>query len=134
MGHTTPGRTVRIVAAVLLVAVEGLGLAVFATLDLLDLHADRAVLAIGTSLFLFAYAGLLLASARGLWRLQTWVRAPIVFTQLIQLGLAWNLREAAPPLSGLFAVVAGAVLWGTLSPGTSRILAAVDEESRASQQ
>ncbi|MGH1562246.1 hypothetical protein [Mumia sp. DW29H23] len=133
MGHTTPAPTPRITVAALLLAVEGLALVVFAVLDLLDLHRDRAVLAIGTSIFFFAYAALLLVSARGLWRLQSWVRAPIAFTQLIQLGLAWNLREAAPPLAGVFVVVAAAVLWGTLSPATSRILKAVDDEARASQ-
>lgn len=134
MGHTTGKPTPRITVAVLLLAVEGLALVIFAVLDLLDLHPDRAVLAIGTSAFFIAYAALLVFAGRGLWRLQRWVRAPIAFTQLIQLGLAWNLRDAAPPISGLLVAVAAAVLWGTLSPGTSRILAAVDDEAHASQQ
>jgi hypothetical protein len=134
VGHTTPAPTLRITVAAVLVAVEGLALAIFGVLDLLDLHRDRAVLAIGTSLFFFALAGLLLVSARGLWRLQSWVRGPIAFTQLIQLGLVWNLREAQPPLSGVMAVVAVVVLWGLLSPRTSHILRDIDEQARASQQ
>ncbi|WP_370618544.1 hypothetical protein [Mumia sp. Pv 4-285] len=132
MGHTTPSPTPRIRTAALLVAVEGLAIAAFGVLDLLDLHRDRVVLAVVTSLFFFAYASLLLASARGLWRLQVWVRAPIAFTQLIQLGIAWNLRDASPALSGVLAVTAAVVLWGTLSPGTSTLLREVDEAAHDS--
>ncbi|KAA1423837.1 hypothetical protein FE697_009760 [Mumia zhuanghuii] len=133
MGHTTPSPTPRIRLAALLVALEGVGIAAFGVLDLLDIHRDRVVLALATSLFFFAYATLLLATARGLWRLQVWVRAPIAFTQLIQLGIAWSLRDAAPLVSAVLAVTAAVVMFGTLSPGTSALLREVDEQAHDSQ-
>lgn len=134
MGHTTPAPTPRIKVAVLVVAVEALALIVFAVLDLLDLHPDRVVLAIGTSLFLFAYAGLQLLAARALWHVSGWGRGALAFTQLIQLGLAWNLRNANPAVSAVFALTAATVLWCLFSPATNRLFAQADAEARASQQ
>ncbi|MFD1826190.1 MULTISPECIES: hypothetical protein [Mumia] len=134
MGHTAPAPTLRIKVAVVIVAVEALALIAFGVLDLLDLHADRVVLAIGTSLFFFGYAGLQLVAARALWHLAGWGRGALAFTQLIQLGLAWNLREANPPVALVFAIAAGAVMWCMFSRSTHRLFSELDAQARASQQ
>lgn len=134
MGHTTPSPTPRIKAAAVVVAAEALALIAFGVLDLRDMHPDRAVLAVGTSIFFFAYAGLQLLAARGLLRLSSWARGPLAFTQLIQLGLAWNLRDANPTVAAVFAIAAALVMWCLFSPATNRLFAEVDAEARASQQ
>ncbi|KHL17006.1 UNVERIFIED_CONTAM: hypothetical protein LK11_13405 [Mumia flava] len=104
-------------------AVEALSLLVFAGFDLAAVRHGQVVLAVGTTMFFVGYAGLQLATGWALWTLRSWGRAPAVFTQLVQLGLAWGLRETAPPLSGLLTIAAAVVLFGVLSAPSRRALA-----------
>lgn len=130
MGHTTHtvARSIRVAAG--LVCLEALALAVFAVLDLLDARSGRVVLALGTSLFFLVYAGGQLLAVRGLLRLDSWARGPLVFTQLIQLGLAWGLRSSSPVVAVVLAVVALAVLACLLSPTTTQLLLDTGEDKR----
>lgn len=105
-----PPAPLRLVAAV--VVAQGLGLLVLAILGAFDLAADRVSAGVSVSVFLAVYGVALLACAWALVRLHGWARGPVLITQLIQLGLAWNVREdlwLAVPL-GLVAVVAVAGL------------------------
>jgi len=82
----------------------------------------------------YATAGLLAAYALG----QAWAaflllkhrigaRGPLVATQLIQLGLAWNSRDSQVEwLSPALAVAALVVLVALLAPSTTRALVAAE--------
>lgn len=82
----------------------------------------------------YATAGLLTAYALG----QAWAallllkhrigaRGPLVVTQLIQLGLAWNSRDSEVGwLSPLLAISAVVALVALLSPSTTRALVAAE--------
>ncbi len=85
----------------------------------------------------YATAGLIAAYGLG----QAWAavallkhrigaRGPLVATQLIQLGLAWNLRGADIGwLSPVLAVAALVALVGLLAPSTTRTLTAAENVS-----
>ncbi|MFL6159024.1 MAG: hypothetical protein ACJ72D_23295 [Marmoricola sp.] len=120
---TAPVPTALRVAAVV-VACEGLGAAVFGIVEALNTHSSRAVMGVTTSLFFVVYGAGLLVCARGLSRAQSWGRGPVLISQLIALGLAWNFRSGGTwPISVLLAVPAVAVLVAMLHPTT---LAALD--------
>lgn len=82
----------------------------------------------------YATAGLLTAYALG----QAWAallllkhrigaRGPLVVTQLIQLGLAWNSRDSELAwLSPVLAIAAVVALVALLSPSTTRALVAAE--------
>lgn len=109
--------------AAALVVVEAVALIAFAVLDLADVHGSRLVLGVGTSMFFLAYAGGQLVAAVALLKLLGWARGPIVFTQLVQLGLAWGLRGAGPPwLAGVLAVIAVIVLSCLLRRSSTEVL------------
>lgn len=103
------GTCLPIMVAAGLVIVEGATLLGLAFLDLSSLTSERMAVGVGTALFFLVYGGGQVVAAVGLLRLAHWSRGPIVFTQLIQLGLAWGLRGAEPewlaPLMAFAAVV-----------------------------
>jgi hypothetical protein len=98
-----------------------------AVAELLDLSSSHAGLGLGTALFLAVIgAGLLWAA----WRVtegDAWARSPLVFAQLIQLGLAWNFRGDPAWLTPAIAVPALAVLAALLAPPVTR---ALDDDER----
>jgi hypothetical protein len=108
--RTTPG-ALRLAAS--LVAVQGLALLGLGVVGLLDqLPAGRGVGA-SVAVFIGGYGVALLACARALTRRRAWARGPVLLTQLIQLGIAWNTREnllLAVPLAATAAVVVVAML------------------------
>jgi len=106
----------------MLAAVQALVLAVLAVAEIVGLTPGRVTMAVTTSVFFLAYAVGLAVCVRGLLGLHSWARAPIVVTQLIQLGLAWNMRDHAwlPWLLAAYAVV---VLVGVLHPRSIAALA-----------
>ena len=97
--------------------------AAVAVAEAVSVSPDRVALGVSTATFFAAYAAGLFGCAWGLHRRRSWARAPVLLAQLIQLGLAWNLRELVL-LALAMAVSAGVVLAGTLHPAS---LAAVDD-------
>jgi uncharacterized membrane protein (DUF2068 family) len=76
-----------------LVAVQGFVLVVLAVAEIADLDADRRAMGLSTAGFFAAYGVLLLVAGWGLRRQAGWSRGPALITQLIWLGLAWNIRD-----------------------------------------
>lgn len=118
--HTPSPRARRIAVTVgALVALEAAAYLVLVVLDVTDMATSRLAIGLGVGILLLGYAGLHLWAA---WRLQSFdehARGPIVVLQLIQLGIAWNLREVAS-LSLILVVVALAVLALVLHPQLTR--------------
>lgn len=109
--------------AAALTAVEALGLVLLAVLELANLRSIRLTMGVTTTVFFLAAAAGLAWCAWALWSGQRWARGPVVMSQLIQLGLAWNFRDVWSPLLPLgLAVVALAVIVGLLHPATTRVL------------
>lgn len=119
MGNPPP-----LTVAASLVGVEGLTLLVVAMVALLSLDGDRVALGLATAVFLGAYGVVLLVAAWALTRRRGWARGPALITQLILLGLAWNLRDLAV-VALILAVAAALAVVGVLHP------ASVDALSRS---
>ena len=106
--------TLRIAAA--LVLVEGLALIGWGAVVLVAGLDGDAVVAVSTGMFFAAYGAALVLAARGLWQRAGWARSLAVVAQLIQLGIAWNLREEPTTLQAVgLAVVAVGVIAALLS-------------------
>ena len=101
--------TLRIAAA--LVLVEGLALIGWGMVVLFAALDGEAVMAVSTGVFFVVYGAALVLAARGLWQRAGWARSLAVVAQLIQLGVAWNLREAPTTAlaAGLAVVAVGVV-------------------------
>jgi uncharacterized membrane protein (DUF2068 family) len=110
-----------------LVAVQGLVLVGLAVAEVADLEADRRAMGLSTAGFFAAYGVLLLVAGWGLWRVATWSRGPALITQLILLGLAWNLREHVLAAVALL-LVALVVLAGVLHPASVEALSGESAE------
>jgi hypothetical protein len=119
---TAPANPPQLLVAASLVAVQGLLLLLFAVLELASLSAERMSMGVTTSVFFLAYGAALLGCAWALTRRHSWARGPVLLTQLIQLGLAWNLRDY-PQFAVPMAVVALIVIAGMLHPATQDVLA-----------
>lgn len=104
-------------------AVEAVALLGYGIAELASVTSGRAALGISTAVFFSLCAGGLCLAARGLLCRASWSRGPVVFAQLVQLGIAWNLRGAQlwPVAAGL-AVVAAVVIMAVLAPATTRAL------------
>ena len=109
--------------AAALVALQGIVLAVWAVLVLVHI----STMSIGLAVFFLACAAALGLCAFGLWQLRSWSRAPIVLTQLIALGLAWDAGHADVAVGVVLAAVALAALGCVLHPASLEALAA-DEQ------
>jgi hypothetical protein len=111
-----------------LVGLEGLSLALLAVMELLDLHSDRATLAITTALFFVALGAGLGWCAWGLLRARSWARGPVVAAQLIGVLLSFSFWGGeTTPGAVVILVVSVAVLVGVLHPSSTRALAAREE-------
>jgi peptidoglycan/LPS O-acetylase OafA/YrhL len=117
----TPATPPPLTVAASLVAVEGLVLIAFAVLEIADLDPDRRALGTSTALFFAAYGVLLLVAARSLWRRTAWARGPALITQLILLGIAWNVREHVAAAVGI-ALVAAVAIAGVAHPDSIEAL------------
>lgn len=110
-----------------LAGVQALVLLVLAVLETVNLVEERRSMGLSVTVFFAAYGAVLLASAWGLYRRGGWARGPVLLTQLIMLGLAWNVRDQVVVAVAL-ALCAGIVLAGMLHPDT---LAALDRDPTA---
>ena len=128
---TSPGRPAGaartlLLAAAGIVLLEGLTFLVLGVIEVADLSSERIGSGLGTALFLLVIgAGLGWAA----WRVtegDAWARSPLVFSQLIVLGLAWNLRGDPAWLAPAVAVPAIVVLACLLAPPVNRALSHED--------
>lgn len=108
-----------------LVAVEGFVLVALAVGELADLDADRVAMGLSTATFFAAYGVLLLVAGWALRRRHGWSRGPALITQLILLGIAFNIREHVVAAVAV-AVVALIVVAGVLHPDSTEALAGED--------
>jgi hypothetical protein len=81
---------VMVAAGVLLL--EALAVLVYAVLEAAHVDPGRPVVAVTTAIFFALFAVGLAVTARGLARLRSWTRGPVVLAELIQLGVAWSFR------------------------------------------
>ena len=109
--------------AAALTAVEAFVLAGLGVLELADLHSARVTMGVTTAAFFLGAAAALGWCAWSLWRVRRWARGPVVMSQLILLGLAWNLwAGSTKPLAAGLAVVGLVVIAGLLHPASTRQL------------
>ncbi len=125
-----PGPQLRpwtVIVAVSIVAVEALAYLALAVLDLASISPGKVAVGAGVALFFLIYGFGQWWAAYSLFRLNEWARGALVFTQLVQLGLAWNVHAASPSwLSWLLAVPAAVCLLCLVAPVTNRALLAED--------
>lgn len=107
-----------LIVASALTGIEGGVMLVYAILELANVSTQRLAMGLSTALF-FALYGVGLVFAAWAVRRHSLARSPIVLAQLIQLGLAWNLRSGeTTAVAVLLAVVAIIVLAGLLHPAS----------------
>ncbi len=87
-----------------------------------DVGEGRLEISVSVALFFVALGAGLLAGAWALSRCLSWARGPALITQLLSLGIAWNVREE-PAVAVPLAVVAVVALGAMLHPAT---IAALD--------
>ena len=104
-----------------LVAVQGMVLILLSVLELADVTPGRLAMGLSTAGFFLGYGVVLLLAGWGLWLRRTWARGPVLITQLIFLGLAWNLRSHVPVAIALV-LVAVIVLAGMFNRETMEAL------------
>ena len=104
--------------AAVLVAAEGLLVAVLGILEAFTIHRDRLGSGITTTIFLLLYGAGLVLVARGLFRASTWSRGPAVFSQLIQLGVAWSFWGGT---TTCVAIILAAAAWPSWSPSSRKL-------------
>ena len=117
-----------LVVAASLAGVEAVLLATLGVLELASLRLARLTMGATTAIFFVAAAAGLAWCAWSLWRVRRWARGPVVMTQLICLGLAWNYWGGqTKPVSVALALVALVVIAGLLHPESTAVL---EEDAR----
>ena len=116
-----------LVIAVAIVGIEAAVYVVFGVIAIASLSGNGAADSVGIGLFLVAYGVAQLFAGSKLLQWHTWARGPLVFTQLIQVGLAWGLRDSDRQWLGIvMATTAVVSLACMLVPAVTRAL--IDEE------
>ena len=124
-------RLLRLAALVCLA--EGAALVVLAVIEVVNLDSGRLVVGITTTIFFVLYAAGLVAAAIGLARARSWARAPLMLSELIQVGLAWSFHgPGTDPVAPLLAVSALFVIVVLVLPSTTTALYG-DREARAAR-
>jgi len=114
-----------IVAGVILV--EALAYVIFGIISAVDHGENDLGTSMGIGLFLVLYGLAQAYACRKVLSWRTWARGPLVFTQLVQLGLAWGLRDSDQKWLAVVMAVAALVALGCLfSRAVTRAL--TDEE------
>ncbi len=111
-----------------LAAIQGVTLLVLAGVEVASTNSDRASMGVTTAVFFALYGVVLVGAAIALTRRQGWARGPVLMTQLVQLGLAWNLREYTL-VAVTMAVAAVLVIAGMLSAASLRALSDNPDEA-----
>lgn len=118
--------------AVGLTGIEGLVMLGYAVLELANTSSERVAMGVTTALFFALYGVGLVLAAWAVHRRHSWARSPIVLAQLIQLGLAWNLRSGeTAPVAAALAVVGVIVIVGLLHPASIDHLDEAEEADEA---
>lgn len=114
--------------AVILVVIEAVVYLVLAVLAVTDRSGATFATGAGIGLF-FAFYGLAqLFAARKLLAWHIWARGPLLFAQLVQLGLAWGLRDSKEQWLAILMAASAAVALGCLvAPAVTRAL--IDDEA-----
>lgn len=106
-----------------LVAVQGVGTFGYGVSTLFHVAKEQWLVAVSTVGFFCLYGAGLVLCGWLLLRLSSWARGPVLFAQLVWLGLAWNFRVGDTwPVAVLLAVTGGATLVGMLHPETMAAL------------
>lgn len=117
-----------LLVAVTLVALEASVYLVLAILGLTNTTDVGIATGVGIGSFLALYG---LAQLYACWKLlawRPWARGPLLFTQLIQLGLAWGLRDSDLPWLAIVMAASAAIALGCLvAPAVTRAL--LDEDA-----
>jgi hypothetical protein len=120
-----PAPPASLVGAAVLVGLEGLFLCVLAVLEVVALESGRLTLGITTGLFFLVLGAGLLLCARGLFRVGSWARGPVVAAELIGVLLSFSFWGGETTLVAvLILLVSLAALIGVLHPASTRALAA----------
>ncbi|MGA8256521.1 MAG: hypothetical protein WB767_08100 [Nocardioides sp.] len=114
-------RPMPLVAAAAVVAAQALALVTLGGAALLDLTGDRLEVGLSAAVFFLGYGAVLLGSSWALLQGAGWARGPALITQLIELGLAYNVR-AEPWLAVGLAVVAAVGLAALVHPDSIEAL------------
>jgi len=105
------------------VGLEALLLLSLGVVELFHLRAARLAMGVTTAAFFVAGAAALAWCAWALRNARRSARGPVVMAQLIQLGMAWNLRDVwSVVLPGGLALAALLVIGGLLHPATTKVL------------
>ncbi|GAA1930997.1 hypothetical protein GCM10009737_36230 [Nocardioides lentus] len=106
-----------------LAALEALVLLGLAVAELLSTSGDRLLLGLTTTLFFLLYGGVLLAASWLVTRPVGWARGPVLLAQLIQLGLAWTVRDVVGVgVLVALVLVSVVVLVGMLHPASLQFM------------
>lgn len=112
-----------LVVASALVALQGVGLFVFAILELVNLSPERATMGLTTTAFFVVYGAALAACGWAMSRGNSWARSPVVLAQLIHLGVAWSFRGGDTTIVAIvLAIVSFIVLAGLVHPASIEAL------------
>ena len=96
---------------------------VLAVVELASFSTTRVALGVTTAAFFAGLAVALGLCARGLARVDSWARSPVVVAQLLQLLMAWSFRGGATTAVSIgLAVFALVVLACVLHPASTRAL------------
>lgn len=102
----------KVAAAVL--AAEGVTAVVLGVFEAFSTSSGRVAMGVTTALFLALYGAGLALVGLGLSRASTWSRGPAVFSQLIQLGVAWSFKGGSTTWVAVLLAVAAVVALGAI--------------------
>jgi hypothetical protein len=129
VGIDVDGVPVWLLTAACVTGLEGLLVLAYAVVLSTDIHSDRVAMGVTTSLFFGLVAGALIACSWYVVHGRTWARSPIIVTEVLALGLAWNfLGGSTTWLAVVLALFAVLVLVGLLHPAS---LEALDRDDAA---
>lgn len=103
--------------AAIVVLVEGVVTFGYGVSEAVHITSARLVMGATTALFFALYGAGLVLCAWLLHRVNSYARGPVLFSQLVWLGLAWNFRHGETTwIAVLLAIAGGVTLVGMLHP------------------